>query len=111
MGHCRALLTRAAREGVGSMPATADSAGALGRVQRMLFEGRSGEAITLIDHLLETSDDWRFRADALALRLTALINQGNRDEYASTMDAAFDVARTRPEPGRIGYLHALAALV
>jgi hypothetical protein len=77
----------------------------------MLFEGRSGEAISLIDDLLESTDDQRFRTDALSLRLTALINQGRRDEFAATMDAAFNAARVRPEPGRIGYLHALAALV
>jgi diguanylate cyclase (GGDEF)-like protein len=93
------------------MPATADSAAALGRVRRLLIEGRSGDAITLVDGLLESYDDNRFRADALALRLTALINQGRRTEFASTMDAAFEATRARPEPGRMGKLHALAALV
>lgn len=93
------------------MPATADSAMALGRVRRLLIEGRTTEAITLIDSLLESNDDKRFRADALALRLTALINQGRRGEFASTMDAAFEAARARPDPGRMGKLHALAALV
>jgi diguanylate cyclase (GGDEF)-like protein len=93
------------------MSAIADSGVALGRVRTLLIDERSSEAITLIDHLLESHNDQRFRADLLALRLTALINEGRRAEFASTMDAAFDAAKARPEPGRMGKLHALAALV
>ena len=93
------------------MPAGTDSSTALSRVRTLLVEERSGEAISLVDHLLASHDDPRLRADLLALRLTALINEGRRAEFASTMDAAFEATRARPEPGRMGKMHALAALV
>jgi diguanylate cyclase (GGDEF)-like protein len=91
--------------------ATKDNAVALGQVKDLLFEGRSDDAIALVDRILNFGPTARERADALMLRLTALINLGRSGEYGSTMDSAFEANRVQPEAGRSGQLYAHAALV
>jgi diguanylate cyclase (GGDEF)-like protein len=109
-----------------------ENSAVLGRVRPLLFAGRSADAIDLVDLVLTNLDkkllteeettadphrpresiaDRRTRVDALTYRLMGLINLNRTEEFASTMDAAFDALRAHPEPGRSGQLYALAALV
>ena len=91
-----------------------DSAGThtpeLDDVRTMLITGRAREALTTLDRRL-TDLTGRLRAQALVLRLAALLNLHVSGEYATTMDQAFAAVRSHPDPGRYGQLEAMAALV
>jgi diguanylate cyclase (GGDEF)-like protein len=81
----------------------------LSGVQRMLFDDRVVEALTVGAQLAD-ADDPRTRVDARIYRLAALINLDRSGEYAAAVDAAFEAVRGYPEPGRYGRVHALAAV-
>jgi diguanylate cyclase (GGDEF)-like protein len=83
----------------------------LANSRRLLFEDRLSEAMTCIEALLAGELSPRDRVAALILRLIALINMGRSAEFSSAQDAAWEAARTAPDPGLRGELHALAAIV
>jgi diguanylate cyclase (GGDEF)-like protein len=90
---------------------TVDSATGLARVRQLLLDGRCNEAVALVDRIAATAPNGAQRADALALRLAGIINLRRSEEYAATLDAAFDAARRYPDTARWGLLHSFAALV
>ncbi|HEX6498227.1 MAG TPA: GGDEF domain-containing protein [Micromonosporaceae bacterium] len=92
------------------MASTADVDTEIERARTLLFAGRSHDALGLLDALIRGGDPLR-RADALVLRLTALINLRRSGEYPQTLRAAFEATRAHPEPDRIAQVHALAAIV
>lgn len=92
------------------MASSANADPDLERVRTMLFAGRSQDALGLVDSLIRDADPLT-RADALVLRLTALINMRRSSGYPETLRAAFEATRAHPEPDRIAQVHALAAIV
>jgi len=79
--------------------------------RRLMFEDRLGEAMTVIDRLLAGPQPAFERVSTLILRLIGLINMGRTAEHTAALDAAWEASRTAPEPGQLGELHALAAIV
>lgn len=85
--------------------------------RRLLRDGRAEQALVVADRIIGSGragagPTGRIRyADALALRLAALINLRRTAEYAATVDAAFEAARSDADPALRGLLHALSALV
>jgi diguanylate cyclase (GGDEF)-like protein len=86
------------------------SAVELEHVRKLLLAGRCIEASALMDHILATTAGAE-HADALTQYLAVLINLRRSHEYSATMDAAFEAARTHPDPARFGLLHSFAAVV
>ena len=78
-----------------------------GRLQQ---DGRSSEALTILDQVLHRTSDPAARAYALVQRFGALINLGRVAEFASAMTAASAAVRDAPDPYLRGQMHALAAL-
>jgi diguanylate cyclase (GGDEF)-like protein len=82
----------------------------LGQVRELLFSGRCAEAAVLAERLVATTSG-AAHADALTQYLAVLLNLGHTENYSATMDAAFEAARSHPDPARTGLLHSFAALV
>jgi diguanylate cyclase (GGDEF)-like protein len=72
--------------------------------------GRSAEALTILDAVLRASTDPLTRAYALVQRFGALINLGRAAELAPAMAAASAAVREVPDPYLRGQMHAFAAL-
>jgi len=72
--------------------------------------GRSAEALRILDRVLGTPTDPTARAYALVQRCGALINLGRVAEFASAMTAASAAVREVPDPNLRGQMYAFAAL-
>jgi diguanylate cyclase (GGDEF)-like protein len=83
----------------------------LARLRLLVTHGRSGDGVVLADRLLAQRTDPAVRADALLLRIAALINLGRRTEFTRALDDATDAVSAAPTPGRYGQLYALAAII
>jgi diguanylate cyclase (GGDEF)-like protein len=95
---------------VGWLDRVKDQADELARARRLLEAGRSAEALTVVDRVLDTTNDANARADAAILHLNALVNLGRTAEYTVAVEAAFDTVRDLTDPYPRGQLHALVAL-
>ena len=73
-------------------------------------DGRSAEALPLLDRVLSTPTDPTTRAYALVQRFGALINLGRVAEFQAAMTAASVAVREVPDPYLRGQMHAFAAL-
>ncbi|GGK99285.1 GGDEF domain-containing protein [Mangrovihabitans endophyticus] len=72
--------------------------------------GRSAEALPMLDRVLADTADPLTRAYALIQRFGALINLGRAAEFASAMTVAANAVREVPDPYLRGQMHAFAAL-
>src|SRR4051812_21437252 len=99
------------REGGRPVAITADNIGDLSEVSGLLANGRSRDGLALVDILVAAAPDSAPRADALGLRLAALLNLHRTADYPAAIKAAFSAARMHPTPARFGLLYALAAVV
>jgi diguanylate cyclase (GGDEF)-like protein len=72
--------------------------------------GRSAEALPILDRVLSTPTDLTTRAYALVQRFGALINLGRVAEFQPAMTAAAAAVREVPDPYLRGQMHAFAAL-
>jgi diguanylate cyclase (GGDEF)-like protein len=72
--------------------------------------GRSAEALPILDRVLESTTDPATQAYALVERFGALINLGRMADFASAMTAATAAVREAPDPYLRGQMHAFAAL-
>ncbi len=88
-----------------------DQADLLMRARFLQEQGRSAEALAVLDRVLAVTRDPCSRADALLQRVSAVLNLGRTAEYTRTSERAFEVAREVADPYLHGHLHALAALV
>jgi diguanylate cyclase (GGDEF)-like protein len=88
----------------------ADSVDELRRAGELQQGGRSGEALPILDAVLEHTGDPTARAYALVQRLGALINLGRIAESMVALDAASAAVREVPDPHLRGQLNAFAAL-
>src|SRR5258706_1811116 len=91
--------------------ANADHPTDLAHARRLLFEDRLGEAMAVIERILEGEPSPRDRVHALILRLIGLINMGRSAEFANALDAGMAASKQAPDPGQWGELQALAAIV
>jgi hypothetical protein len=82
----------------------------LHRAGRLQQNGRSAEALPLLDQVLAVSTDPTTRAYALVQRFGALINLGRIGELSTAMTAAENAVREIPDPYLRGQMHAFAAL-
>jgi len=88
----------------------AESVEDLHRAGRLQQDGRSAEALPILDEVLATAIDPTTRAYALVQRFGALINLGRIAELATAMTAAANAVREIPDPYLRGQMHAFAAL-
>ncbi|XVU24502.1 diguanylate cyclase domain-containing protein [Actinoplanes sp. CA-054009] len=88
----------------------AESVGELHRAGALQQDGRSAEALPILDGVLSTAADPTTRAYALVQRFGALINLGRVAELATAMSAADNAVRELPDPYLRGQMHAFAAL-
>ncbi len=88
----------------------ADHVQDLRRAGELQQNGRSAEAVSLFERVLESSTDPTTRAYALVQRFGALINLGRAAEFPTAMTAASSAVREVPDPYLRGQLHAFAAL-
>jgi diguanylate cyclase (GGDEF)-like protein len=72
--------------------------------------GRSAEALPILDRVLSTPAGPTTRAYALVQRFGVLINLGRVADLASAMTAASAAVREAPDPYLRGQMHAFAAL-
>jgi diguanylate cyclase (GGDEF)-like protein len=72
--------------------------------------GRSAEALPILDRALAAAHDPVTRAYALVQRFGALINLGRVAELSTAMTAAANAVREIPDPYLRGQMHAFAAL-
>jgi diguanylate cyclase (GGDEF)-like protein len=72
--------------------------------------GRSAEALPILDRVLSTPTDPTTRTYALVQRFGALINLGRVAEFQPAMTAAAAAVREVPDPYLRGQMHAFAAL-
>jgi diguanylate cyclase (GGDEF)-like protein len=91
--------------------AGADEPSELAKVRQLLISGREEDALALVDRVIDGAIDPVERSNALALRLPIMLNLRRHEEYAATLDAAFEAARVMPDPVRYGLLHAYASHV
>ncbi|MFG2036615.1 diguanylate cyclase domain-containing protein [Dactylosporangium sp. NPDC048998] len=91
--------------------AVGDRTSDLTRARRLIFDDRLGEAMAVVDRVLEGDQSPHQRVEALKLRLIALINLGRSEEYAAALDAALAAGRQVQDPAQYGELQALAAIV
>ena len=82
----------------------------LHRAGRLQQNGRSAEALPILDQVLAVSTDPTTRAYALVQRFGALINLGRIAELSTAMTAAENAVREIPDPYLRGQMHAFAAL-
>ena len=82
----------------------------LRRAGQLQQNGRSAEALPILDRVLEAATDPTTRAYALVQRFGALINLGRVGELARAMTAASNAVRETPDPYLRGQMHAFAAL-
>jgi diguanylate cyclase (GGDEF)-like protein len=81
------------------------------RLRDLLARGHSLDALHSADRVLHAGPTPAQRADALLLRLGAMINLGRRAEYTLNLDAAAEAVRDSPQPERYGQLYAFAAII
>ncbi|GAA2364961.1 GGDEF domain-containing protein [Dactylosporangium salmoneum] len=91
--------------------AVGDRTSELSRARRLLFDDHIGEALTVVERVLEGDQSPQERIEALKLRLIALLNLGRTEEYTGALDAGLAAARQVQDPGQYGELQALAAIV
>jgi diguanylate cyclase (GGDEF)-like protein len=72
--------------------------------------GRSAEALPILDRVLSTPTDPTTRTYALVQRFGALINLGRVAEFQAAMTAASAAVREVPDPYLRGQMHAFAAI-
>ena len=82
----------------------------LRRAGHLQQNGRSAEALPILDDVLAVATDPTTRAYALVQRFGALINLGRVAELATAMAAAASAVREIPDPFLRGQMHAFAAL-
>ena len=82
----------------------------LRRAGQLQQNGRSAEALPILDRVLEIATDPTTRTYALVQRFGALINLGRVGELARAMTAASSAVREAPDPYLRGQMHAFAAL-
>jgi len=82
----------------------------LHRAGRLQQDGRSAEALPILDEVLMVAVDPTTRAFALVQRFGALINLGRVAELATAMTTAENAVREIPDPYLRGQMHAFAAL-
>jgi diguanylate cyclase (GGDEF)-like protein len=82
----------------------------LKRAGRLQQNGRSAEALPILDAVLDSSNDPSTRAYALVQRFGALINLGRIAELSTAMTATANAVREIPDAYLRGQMHAFAAL-
>ncbi|WP_030436286.1 GGDEF domain-containing protein [Actinoplanes subtropicus] len=82
----------------------------LKRAGRLQQNGRSAEALPIIERVLASATDPTTRAYALVQRFGALINLGRVAELSTAMTATANAVREIPDPYLRGQMHAFAAL-
>ncbi len=82
----------------------------LKRAGRLQQNGRSAEALPIIERVLASATDPTTRAYALVQRFGALINLGRIAELSTSMTVAANAVREIPDPYLRGQMHAFAAL-
>ena len=82
----------------------------LKRAGRLQQNGRSAEALPILDDVLAVATDPTTRAYALVQRFGALINLGRIAELSTAMTATANAVREIPDPYLRGQMHAFAAL-
>ncbi|MFI5889042.1 diguanylate cyclase domain-containing protein [Actinoplanes sp. NPDC051513] len=82
----------------------------LKRAGRLQQNGRSAEALPILEAVLATATDPTTRAYALVQRFGALINLGRIAELTTAMTATANAVREIPDPYLRGQMHAFAAL-
>nr|WP_296063975.1 GGDEF domain-containing protein [uncultured Actinoplanes sp.] len=82
----------------------------LRRAGKLQQDGRSAQALPILDQVLAVSTDPTTRAYALVQRFGALINLGRVAELTAAMTAADNAVREIPDPYLRGQMHAFAAL-
>jgi diguanylate cyclase (GGDEF)-like protein len=88
----------------------ADHVEELRRAGDLQQNGRSAEALPILDRVLITPTDSLTRAYALVQRLGALINLGRVADFPAALTAASAAVHDVPDPYLRGQLHAFAAL-
>ena len=88
----------------------ADNVHELRRAGFLQQNGRSAEALPILDRILSTPTDPTTRAYALVQRFGALINLGRVAEFQTAMSAASVAVHEVPDPYLRGQMHAFAAL-
>ncbi|WP_018351262.1 GGDEF domain-containing protein [Longispora albida] len=81
------------------------------RIRRLLRANRSAEAAALAERLAASTSDPEECAQALVLRLSALINLGRTVDCASAVEEVFAALKKWYDPGLAGRAHAIAAIV
>ncbi|GIM91503.1 GGDEF domain-containing protein [Paractinoplanes toevensis] len=82
----------------------------LKRAGHLQQNGRSAEALPILDEVLSTATDPHTRAYALIQRFGAMINLGRIAELSTAMTVAANAVREIPDPYLRGQMHAFAAL-
>ena len=82
----------------------------LHRAGHLQQNGRSAEALPILDGVLAGSADPTTRAYAVVQRFGALINLGRIAELSTAMTVAENAVRETPDPYLRGQMHAFAAL-
>ncbi|GIF18778.1 diguanylate cyclase (GGDEF)-like protein [Actinoplanes tereljensis] len=82
----------------------------LKRAGHLQQNGRSAEALPILDEVLSTAIDPHTRAYALIQRFGAMINLGRIAELSTAMTVAANAVREIPDPYLRGQMHAFAAL-
>jgi diguanylate cyclase (GGDEF)-like protein len=82
----------------------------LKRAGKLQQDGRSAEALPILDAVLAVATDPTTRSYALVQRFGALINLGRVAELSPAMTAASNAVREIPDPYLRGQMHAFAAL-
>jgi diguanylate cyclase (GGDEF)-like protein len=82
----------------------------LKRAGHLQQNGRSAEALPILDKVLSIATDQTTRAYALVQRFGALINLGRVAELSTSMTLAANAVREIPDPYLRGQMHAFAAL-
>jgi diguanylate cyclase (GGDEF)-like protein len=95
---------------LGWLDQLADHVEELREAVRLQQGGRSAQALTMLDRVLDATTDPLTRAYAQVQRFGALINLGRAAEFQSAMTAASAAVREVPDPYLRGQMHAFAAL-
>jgi diguanylate cyclase (GGDEF)-like protein len=95
---------------VGWLDQLAEHVEDLRRAGDLQQNGRSAQALPILDAVLAATTDPTTRAYALVQRFGALINLGRVAELATAMAAAAEAVREVPDPYLRGQMHAFAAL-
>ncbi|MEU4559604.1 GGDEF domain-containing protein [Actinoplanes sp. NPDC023936] len=82
----------------------------LRRAGQLQQNGKSAQALPILDAVLAATSDPPTRAYALIQRFGALINLGRVAELSAAMAAAAEAVREAPDPYLKGQMHAFAAL-